>query len=149
MLLVYSPIRERVHQSASQDMADQDIDTLQYQAESELIMTERIRPWLRMVHTITPGASILLVCSHLESPPQGDGRESSEWIKHVQRLACCVYGQVGPYLFTALCSTAHKVPLPSLSSFLSPLSSPLNHILFPIPSQLSLFSSLISFTQYL
>jgi hypothetical protein len=87
---MYSPIRDfYLMQHDARALADQD-------SESELVMKECIRPWLRLVHSITPGAKIILVCSHLESPPVGYSSSDAEWRDHVQQLAECVYDKVCP-----------------------------------------------------
>lgn len=92
VLLVYSPILDSHQQRfTGQDEMDQDMHAQQYEAKSEFIMKVCIRPWLRMVHSITPGAHILVICSHLESPPQGG---VLPWSQHVQRLAGYVHSKV-------------------------------------------------------
>ena len=91
---MFSPIIDPAQRDVSQGMADQRDTDAQYEAESELVMKERILPWLHLVHSITPGASVILVCSHLESPPPGYGGSDAEWIAHVRRLAACVYDKV-------------------------------------------------------
>ncbi len=110
VLLMYSPIRDchPVQRNDVQELAYSDMEA-RYQAESELVMKECIRPWLRLVHSITPGAPIVLACSHLESPPPGDGRDIFEWSQHVQRLAGYVFSKVYPPCHHIIkCSSAEK-----------------------------------------
>jgi hypothetical protein len=82
-----------VRRYAGQIKMDQDVHAQHYEAECECIMEERIRPWLRMIHSITPGANILVICSHLESPPQPI-EDVAAWSQHVQLLAGCVHSKV-------------------------------------------------------
>jgi hypothetical protein len=117
---MYSPIDCRNVQSRNQNVMDQEMLA---KSDSELAMKVYIRPWLRLVHCITPGARIILACSHLESPPPGESRSRFEWTQHVQRLAKFVYDKV-LYLFACRATVA----------VLSPLSPSL-----PPPSSLSLF----------
>ncbi len=100
VLLMYSPIRDAVQHNAGQDFTNQVSDD-HYKAESDIVVKNCIRPWLHLVHSITPGASIIIVCSHLESPPPGSGIEIIEWSQHVQRLAGYVYEKVSNSWFTS------------------------------------------------
>ncbi len=88
---------------------DQDVQTQQYEAESEFIMEERIRPWLRMIHSITPGANIFVICSHLETPPERLGlKDVAAWSEHVQLLADCVHSKVDAQLDVCIDRTVYE-----------------------------------------
>jgi hypothetical protein len=76
VLLIYSPVGKR---------------------DADQIMSDCIRPWLRMVYSLTPGAPIMLICSHLESPPEGpdsSGTDCAQWRDDVLALAGEVFQKV-------------------------------------------------------
>ena len=52
------------------------------------IVAECLLPWLQLLHAKTPGVSVILVCSHAQSPPEG-------WtVEDVRDLADAVHKEV-------------------------------------------------------
>ena len=52
------------------------------------IVAECLLPWLQLLHAKTPGVSVILVCSHAQSPPEG-------WtVEDVRNLADAVHKEV-------------------------------------------------------
>ncbi len=57
------------------------------------VVKEALLPWLHLVHSVTPGAAVLLVCSHAESPP-ADVEDAKWWREYVLDMAQKIYKKV-------------------------------------------------------
>ena len=80
------------------------------------IVAECLLPWLQLLHAKTPGVSVILVCSHAQSPPEG-------WtVEDVRDLADAVHKEVlSPPSFavsTLLCPSGCACFVPFLERFL-------------------------------
>jgi hypothetical protein len=69
------------------------------------VVQDALLPWLHLVHSVTPGAGIFLVCSHAKSPPtDGSDWDADSWEKNVETMAMEVYEKVllNPGLLTLI-----------------------------------------------